>query len=91
PGMSGCPLWWHDKDTKKNSLYGIAAGSLGQVRPAQRETRIEQDGKTVVTETLRVEEYGVAVRIDAVLEWEIRQLGRCLFEAFASRVRREKP
>ena len=76
-GMSGCPLWYH-RDNER-SLYGIASGSLSQMRPVESETQIAPDGRTITTETVRVEDYGVGVRIDSVLHWEIAQLDGCPF------------
>lgn len=74
-GMSGCPLWAYEEDENVRGLYGIASGSLSQTRPVKRVERIESDGTKVITETVQVEDYGVAVRIDSVLDWEIAQLG----------------
>jgi hypothetical protein len=84
-GMSGCPLWHYNDKSKERGLYGIASGALSQTRPVKREERIEEDGTKVITETVRVEDYGVAVRIDAVFEWEIAALGgRPLWQVLAT-------
>jgi hypothetical protein len=73
-GMSGSPIW-HAAEPAQRVLLGIGSGSLSQERPSSTTTREEPDGTRVVTEVVRVEDFGIAVRLSAVIDWEVSQAG----------------
>jgi hypothetical protein len=75
PGMSGSPVWGLDANGAGRVLCGIAIGAYASTVGREREDTIKPDGTRIIRETVRVEEYGAAVRLATVLDWEITTLG----------------
>jgi hypothetical protein len=92
PGMSGSPIWGFDAQTRERILLGIAIGCRYERIALARHEETLSDGARLIHDVERVEEFGVAVRMGAVLDWPIAGLGgRILHELLPSDATGELP
>jgi hypothetical protein len=75
PGMSGSPIWGYDQASKTRILLGIAIKSqFERLVVGEVTVHDSQEREIGVERVARLFEWGVAVRLSAVLTWEIEML-----------------
>jgi len=74
PGMSGSPVWSHVDESGERVLCGIALGAQSELALLEETTTEAADGVKELTRVIRVRDFGVALRLSAVLDWRISML-----------------